>query len=163
MIGSPIAEVLPLNALSRCPAIVRGSIYVTPDAAEPLSVHCPIYPVDDGTLACIPLAHGETVGSIHLFWERPNAFRLDQRSIVTRIAEHAALAISNRRLMAALQGMASTDPRTGLSNTRAFDQMLEEQDVDIMAWAIGTAAPPARFEGPLMEALKRLHYIRVPP
>ena len=125
-IGSPIAEVLPLNSLSRCPAIVRGSIYVTLDAAQPLSVHCPIYPVDDGTLACIPLAHGETVGSIHLFWERPNAFRLDQRSIVTRIAEHAALAISNRRLMAALQGMASTDPRTGLSNTRAFDQMLED-------------------------------------
>jgi diguanylate cyclase (GGDEF)-like protein len=125
-IGSPVAEVLPLNSLSRCPAIVRGSIYVTPDAEQPLSVHCPIYPVEHGTLACVPLAHGETVGSIHLFWERPNAFRLDQRSIVTRIAEHAALAISNRRLMAALQGMASTDPRTGLSNTRAFDQMLED-------------------------------------
>jgi diguanylate cyclase (GGDEF)-like protein len=125
-IGSPIAEVLPLNALSGCPAIVRGSVYVTPDAAQPLSVHCPIYPVDHGTLACVPLAHGETVGAIHLFWERPNAFALDQRSIVTRVAEHAALAISNRRLMAALQGMASTDPRTGLSNTRAFDQMLED-------------------------------------
>lgn len=125
-IGSPIAEVLPLNSLSRCPALVRGSIYVTPDAAQPLSVHCPVYPVDHGTLACVPLAHGETVGAIHLFWERPNVFRLDQRSIVTRVAEHAALAISNRRLMAALQGMATTDPRTGLSNTRAFDQMLED-------------------------------------
>ena len=43
-----------------------------------------------------------------------------------------------------------------------FADMLEHQDVDIMAWAIGTAAPPARFEGPLMEALKRLDYIRVP-
>jgi diguanylate cyclase (GGDEF)-like protein len=125
-IGSPIAEVLPMNSLSRCPALVRGSIYVTPDAAQPLSVHCPVYPVDHGTLACVPLAHGETVGAMHLFWERPNAFRLDQRSIVTRVAEHAALAISNRRLMAALQGMASTDPRTGLSNTRAFDQMLQD-------------------------------------
>jgi hypothetical protein len=31
-----------------------------------------------------------------------------------------------------------------------------------MAWAIGAAAPPARFEGPMMEALKRLNYIRVP-
>ena len=125
-LGSPIAEVLPLNSLSRCPALVRGSIYVTPDAAQPLSVHCPVYPVDHGTLACVPLAHGETVGAMHLFWERPNAFALDQRSIVTRVAEHAALAISNRRLMAALQGMATTDPRTGLSNTRAFDQMLED-------------------------------------
>ncbi len=39
-------------------------------------------------------------------------------------------------------------------------EMLDEQDVDIMAWAIGTAEPP-RFEGPMIEALKRLDYIRV--
>jgi diguanylate cyclase (GGDEF)-like protein len=126
-IGSPIAELLPLNALSGCPAIVRGSIYVASDAAEPLSVHCPIYPVEHGTLACVPLAHGETVGAVHLYWERPHAFPLHQRAIVTRVAEHAALAISNRRLLAALQGMANTDARTGLANTRAFDDKLEEE------------------------------------
>ena len=125
-IGSANAEVLPLNMLSRCPSIVRGSIYVTGDAAEPLSVHCPIYPVDHGTLACVPLAHGETVGAVHLFWERPDAFGLEQRASVARIAEHAALAIANRRLLAALQGMAATDARTGLANIRAFDQMLED-------------------------------------
>jgi len=124
--GDAIADVLPLNALSRCPSIVRGSIYVTPDAAAPLSVHCPIYPTDHGTLACVPLAHGETVGAVHLFWERPDAFSLEVRSSVARIAEHAALAIGNRRLLAALHGMANTDARTGLANTRAFDQMLED-------------------------------------
>jgi diguanylate cyclase (GGDEF)-like protein len=124
--GSAIADVLPLNALSRCPGIVRGSIYVTPDAQAPLSVHCPIYPTDHGTLACVPLAHGETVGAVHLFWERPNAFGLEMRSSVARIAEHAALAITNRRLLAALHGMANTDARTGLANTRAFDQLLED-------------------------------------
>jgi diguanylate cyclase (GGDEF)-like protein len=123
--GAALAEVLPLNALSRCPGIVRGSIYVTRDAAAPLSVHCPIYPIDHGTLACVPLAHGETVGAVHLFWEHPDAFGLEMRSSVARIAEHAALAIANRRLLAALQGMANTDARTGLANTRAFDQMLE--------------------------------------
>ena len=42
-----------------------------------------------------------------------------------------------------------------------FSEMLEEQDVDIMAWAIGTAEPPERFAGPMVEALKRLDYIRV--
>jgi len=42
-----------------------------------------------------------------------------------------------------------------------FAEMLEEQDADIMAWAIGSAAPPERFEGPMMEALRRLDYIRV--
>jgi len=38
--------------------------------------------------------------------------------------------------------------------------MLEEQDVDIMAWALGIAEPPERFAGPMIEALKQLSYIR---
>ena len=42
-----------------------------------------------------------------------------------------------------------------------FADMLEEQDVDIMAWAHGTSAPPDRFDGPVMEALKKLDYVRV--
>ena len=42
-----------------------------------------------------------------------------------------------------------------------FAAMLEEQDVDIMAWAHGTAQPPERFEGPMIEALKQLDYIRI--
>ena len=42
-----------------------------------------------------------------------------------------------------------------------FTSMLEEQDVDIMAWAHGTVDPPARFEGPVIEALKQLNYIRI--
>ena len=42
-----------------------------------------------------------------------------------------------------------------------FASLLEEQDVDIMAWAIGTAEPPERFAGPMMQAMKRLDYIRI--
>ena len=42
-----------------------------------------------------------------------------------------------------------------------FTEMLEEQDVDIMAWAHGTAQPPERFAGPMIEALQKLDYIRV--
>lgn len=42
-----------------------------------------------------------------------------------------------------------------------FDHLLDEQDVDIMAWAVGTAEPPERFAGPMIEALKRLDYVRV--
>ena len=40
-------------------------------------------------------------------------------------------------------------------------QLLEEQDVDIMAWAIGTAEAPKRFAGPMIDALKRLDYVRI--
>ena len=43
-----------------------------------------------------------------------------------------------------------------------FEDLLEEQDVDIMAWAIGTAEPPGRFEGPLLARLKLLNYIEFP-
>jgi antitoxin CptB len=42
-----------------------------------------------------------------------------------------------------------------------FEEMLSEQDVDIMAWAHGTAEPPDRFAGPMIEALKKLDYIRI--
>jgi antitoxin CptB len=49
----------------------------------------------------------------------------------------------------------SADERT------LFDQLLEEQDVDIMAWAIGTAEAPERFAGSIIDALKRLDYMRI--
>ena len=42
-----------------------------------------------------------------------------------------------------------------------FEAMLEEQDVDIMAWAHGTANPPERFAGPMIAALQKLDYIRI--
>ena len=43
-----------------------------------------------------------------------------------------------------------------------FETMLEEQDVDIMAWAIGTAAPPERYRGEMMGRLQQVDYIRHP-
>jgi antitoxin CptB len=41
-----------------------------------------------------------------------------------------------------------------------FEALLEEQDVDIMAWAIGTASPPERYEGETMQRLQQLNYIK---
>jgi diguanylate cyclase (GGDEF)-like protein len=123
--GDAIADVLPLRALERCAGVLRGTMYVTDDLAEDLSVHCPIYPQSAGTLACIPLISGESVGAVHLYWARPNALPLAARPNLARITEHAALAIGNRRLLAALHGQANTDPRTGLANSRAFDLALE--------------------------------------
>ena len=41
-----------------------------------------------------------------------------------------------------------------------FESLLEEHDVDIMAWAIGTAEPPERFGGEMMLRLKKLNYIK---
>jgi antitoxin CptB len=42
-----------------------------------------------------------------------------------------------------------------------FAQMLEEQDVDIMAWASGTAEAPERYQGPMLQALQKLDYISI--
>jgi antitoxin CptB len=42
-----------------------------------------------------------------------------------------------------------------------FNDLLEQQDVDIMAWAVGTAEAPERFAGPMLDALKRLDYMRI--
>ena len=49
----------------------------------------------------------------------------------------------------------------GAEERAQFEAMLEEQDVDIMAWAHGTAEPPQRFAGAMADALKKLDYIQV--
>jgi antitoxin CptB len=49
----------------------------------------------------------------------------------------------------------------GADERALFAEMLDEQDVDIMSWAHGTAQPPERFAGPMIEALKKLDYIRI--
>ena len=42
-----------------------------------------------------------------------------------------------------------------------FEALMNEQDVDIMAWAIGTTAVPEQWQGEMMTALKRLNYIPI--
>jgi antitoxin CptB len=42
-----------------------------------------------------------------------------------------------------------------------FEAFLEEQDVDIMAWAMGVVGVPERWQGPMMERLTRLDYVRI--
>ncbi len=123
--GDAIAEILPLRALGRCAGVIRGTMVVSENLADDLSVRCPIYPAAKGSLACVPLISGEPVGAVHLYWTRPNAVPLAARAPIVRITEHAALAIGNRRLMAALHGQANMDARTNLANSRAFDTALE--------------------------------------
>ena len=43
-----------------------------------------------------------------------------------------------------------------------FETLIEEQDVDIMAWAIGTQEVPARFAGAQMDAFRLLDFINIP-
>jgi antitoxin CptB len=40
-----------------------------------------------------------------------------------------------------------------------YENFLEEQDVDIMAWALGTQEVPSKWAGPMMAAFCKLDYL----
>jgi len=42
-----------------------------------------------------------------------------------------------------------------------FEAFLEQQDVDIMAWAIGTQDVPVRWQGPMIDAMKQLNFVPI--
>jgi len=42
-----------------------------------------------------------------------------------------------------------------------FEALMDEEDVEIMGWAIGTISIPERWRGPLMERMRVLDYIPV--
>jgi antitoxin CptB len=42
-----------------------------------------------------------------------------------------------------------------------FETLMDEEDVEIMGWAIGTIPIPERRQGPMMERMRQLDYIPV--
>jgi antitoxin CptB len=42
-----------------------------------------------------------------------------------------------------------------------FEALLDEDEVDVLAWALGAAEVPERFTGPLMLALQKLDYVTI--
>ncbi|MFM5894355.1 MAG: succinate dehydrogenase assembly factor 2 [Novosphingobium sp.] len=43
-----------------------------------------------------------------------------------------------------------------------FESLLDEDDVEIMAWALGTAPVPERYAGAQMDAFRKLDFVEVP-
>jgi antitoxin CptB len=43
-----------------------------------------------------------------------------------------------------------------------FEALLEEEDVDIMGWALGSLAIPDQYAGPLMDAFRKLDFVEIP-
>ncbi|MFN3423512.1 MAG: succinate dehydrogenase assembly factor 2 [Novosphingobium meiothermophilum] len=43
-----------------------------------------------------------------------------------------------------------------------FEALIEEDDVDIMAWALGTQEVPEEYRGVMMDAMRRLDYVDIP-
>jgi antitoxin CptB len=50
----------------------------------------------------------------------------------------------------------------GKAEVAWFEALLEEQDVDILAWAMGTAAVPERWQGEMLRCLQSLDYVKQP-
>ncbi len=42
-----------------------------------------------------------------------------------------------------------------------FEAFIEEQDVDIMAWAMGAAPVPERWVGPMMTEMQNITYVPI--
>ena len=40
-----------------------------------------------------------------------------------------------------------------------FEALIEEDDVDVMAWALGTQTVPEVYRGPLMASMQKLDYV----
>lgn len=43
-----------------------------------------------------------------------------------------------------------------------FEAVLDEEDVDIMGWALGTLTVPPEYAGPQMDAFRKLDYVQIP-
>jgi antitoxin CptB len=42
-----------------------------------------------------------------------------------------------------------------------FETLLEEQDVDIMGWAIGSIPCPPEWDGPMMQTMRSLDFVKI--
>jgi antitoxin CptB len=42
-----------------------------------------------------------------------------------------------------------------------FEALLEEQDVDIMGWAMGSIPVPPAWEGPMMARMRSLDFVKI--
>lgn len=43
-----------------------------------------------------------------------------------------------------------------------YERMIDEEDVDIMGWALGTLSIPQEYQGALVERMMKLDYVVIP-
>ncbi len=50
----------------------------------------------------------------------------------------------------------------GAEQVEWFEALIEEEDVDILGWALGTLSVPDEYAGPMMERMRQLDYVEIP-
>lgn len=111
-----------------CPGIRRNGVHVTRSAMDAFSLICQVHPLRSGSLICVPMvSHNQVIGVMHVERAEEDAFGDEDLRTAGRVAEQAALAMANLRLMRTMERQAMTDPLTGLANPRAFDPLVERE------------------------------------
>ena len=115
-----------------CWCLRRGQAHAV--SAGESSLRCQ-HLMSNGAAVCVPLlARGEALGTLTIQEDAPDsglATAQDatsrRRQLVSTVAEHVALAISNLQLRETLRTQAVRDPLTGLYNRRHMQEVLERE------------------------------------
>jgi len=108
-----------------CWALRRGKIHRVNDSSSPL--RCGHVRPFAGGYFCVPLmAHGETLGVLHLVLDSPDHMDALGR-LGLAVGERISLALSNLRLREVLRSQSIRDPLTGLFNRRYMEESLERE------------------------------------
>ena len=81
-----------------------------------------------GSIIGLPLKAGEElVGVMNIAYKTRQKFNDDRLRVLGLLGDQAAIAIMNARLHDLVKHQATTDPLTGLSNRRAFNEHLDDE------------------------------------
>src|SRR5436305_5525843 len=95
---------------------------------HPKAVHIPSTTETDESMLAVPVIFEDhLIGVIVNVKVGLHQYNGDHLRLLTILANQAAVSISNARLIERLAATARTDPLTGLSNRRAFEQALEDR------------------------------------
>lgn len=116
-----------LFAPDECWALRRGRLHHAAVGEGGLGCEHVKEPLPHGSL-CLPLvAHGETLGVLHLRATRPDSINESAHQVVRTITEQFSLTFANLRLQHTLRTQSVRDPLTGLFNRRYMEESLERE------------------------------------
>lgn len=109
-----------------CWALRKGKYHLSNDEHTSLPCKHMVKVGNDQTL-CVPLiAHGNTIGILHLYLA-DHELSHEKLQVAFTIGEHLGLALANLNLQDKLREQAIRDPLTGLYNRRYLEESLEHE------------------------------------
>ena len=114
-------------APEECWALRKGKFHLANDKYTTLPCSHMAATGTDQTL-CIPLiAHGNTIGMMHLYLGPNKDIEEKTQKLAFTVAEHLGLALANLNLQEKLREQAISDPLTGLYNRRYYEETINQE------------------------------------